>query len=352
MSHDLARRADNVYRMKYRKRSENDRPWHDSWTKTDPWLTDPDLETVKKDLEANVDILLKPCYDEHGRILEGMQRTWRPRLDENGNQVLDPDGHPACTFQEYVGPDYTIIQDYEVVDWFKPWVEEGYCTIETGGAIFNGARFWILAKMKQDPVEVVKDDPIEQYVLAVNGHDGKLAFRAFPTSVRVVCNNTVQIAMKSSLARQFRAKHHKLVHMKTESIRDEVGAMQGILLKNVEQFKELARVSVQSEDYLKAYFQQVLGTKVDTEKEVNKDSARPLGTLMRLFDEGTGLDLPGVKDTWWAAYNCVTEFVTHMRGRNSDNRLDNMISGMGANMTARALQLGLDAATGNLKIAA
>jgi len=353
MSHELAKRADGVYRMKYRKRTEADRPWHDSWTNTDPWTDDPDLETVKKDLEANVPISLRAVQCAiTGYEIPEVQQTWRPLLDANGVPVLDENGHAKGHRLGIVGPDYTIIQDHECVDWLKPWVEGGACTVETGGAIYGGSRFWLLAKMTRDPVEVVKDDAVCQYVLIINGHDGKLAFRAFPTTVRVVCNNTVQMAMQSKLAKKFRAKHRKLVHMKAEEIREEVGAMQGILLENVEKFRELALHNVPDEKHLQSYFQQVLQEKVDVDKEVNKESKRPLGTLMRLFEEGTGSDIVAVKDTWWMAYNAVTEFISHMRGRNSDARLDNMITGIGAQMTDRALKIGLEASKGNLKMAA
>jgi len=339
--------------MKYRKRSKQDRPWHDSYTKTDPWTEDPDLETVKQDLEANVPISLRAVKCAvTGEIISDVQQTWRPLLNANGDPLLDENGNAQGNRLGIVGPDYTIIQDYECVDWLKPWVDADACSVETGGAIFGGSRFWILAKMKRDPIDVVKDDPVEQYVLVINGHDGKLAFRAFPTTVRVVCNNTIQMALKSKLAKRFRAKHRKLVHMRSEEIREEIGALQGILIDNVDKFRDLAKHDVPDEKHLQAYFQQVLQEKVDVDKDINKDSKRPLGTLMRLFEEGTGSDIIGVKDTWWMAYNAVTEFVTHMRGRNSDARLDNMITGIGAQMNDRALKIGLDAAQGNLKLAA
>ena len=351
MAHELSKRADGTFRMAYRYRTDSDQPWHDNQTKCLRWDNDPDLEQVKIDLEANVPIELKPCYDEHGRILEGMQRTWRPRLDINGNPVLDLEGRATATFECFVGPDYTPVQDFECVDWLKPWVDAGTCTVETGGAIFGGSRFWMLAKLTRDPIDIVKDDAIEQYVLVFNGHDGKLAFRAFPTTVRAVCSNTVNLAMQSHLAKRFRAKHRKLVHMKANEIRDEVGEMQGLLIENASRFQKLAAVDVQSEKHLQAYFQQVLAEKVDVDKEVNKESLRPLGSMMRLFDEGIGSDMVG-KDTWWMAFNAVTQFVTHMRGRNSDSRLDNMVTGVGASLTDRALKLGLDDAQGNLKLAA
>ena len=348
MSHALSKKADGTYRMAYRYRSDADKVWHEDSTKVLRWLTDPDLETVKTDLEANVPVELRAvkCAVTGYEIPE-VKQTWRAHLDVAGNPVLDQLGNASGNRLGIVGPEYTIIQDHECVDWLKPWVDAKACSVETGGAILGGSRFWMLAKMTQDPVEVVKDDPVEQYVAIINGHDGKLAFRAFPTTIRIVCQNTMSMAMQSKLAKKFRAKHSRLVYMKANEIRDAVGAMQGILLDNVVKFKALAAVNVQSDAHLQAYFQQVIGEKVDTEKEVNKESLRPLGTLMRLFEEDTSTDA-----TWWRAYNSLTNFVTHLRGRNSDARLDNMFTGIGAQMIERGLTLGLDAANGKLDLAA
>lgn len=353
MSHELGKKFDGEYRMAYRYRSDDDRPWHDAATKCLKWMTDMiDLEQVKIDLEANTPIQLRDVKcSVTGENIPEIQQTWRPVLDAQGNALLDENGMARGQRLGIVGPEYTIIQDYECIDWLKPWIEAGHCTVETGGAIFGGSRFWVLVKMTKDPIDIVKDDPIEQYVLIFNGHDGKLAFRAFPTVVRVVCNNTAMVACQSALAKRFRAKHRKLVHMKTEDIRDEVGKMQGLLVETSDKFRILAAHDVPDEKHLKAYFQQVIGEKIDLEKEIKADGKRPLATMMRLFDEGIGSDM-SAKDTWWMAYNAVTEYATHMRGRNSDSRLDNMIVGAGAALTDRALKLGLDAAIGNLKLAA
>jgi len=348
MSHELAQSfATGEYRMAYRKRTEADRPWHDSWTKCKFWTQDPDLPTVLHDLEAYVDVVTRPIYDKDGFLIEGVNETWRPHCDAMGEPIKDKDDNILGAHLGIVGPQYTIIQDRDVVNWFKPWVDAGLASIETGGAIFNGARFWVLAKLNRDPIEVVSGDEINQYVLAFNGHDGKVSFRAFPTDVRAVCNNTVNIAMKSRWAKKYRARHSRLVHMKAEDIREDVESMREVFLGTAEKFKALAAANVKSEAELKAFFQKVLKEKEDPDKEIRADGKRPLHVLFRLFDE-EAQTIKGVKGTWWAAYNAVTEFTTHLRGRNSDARLDNMISGLGAALNDRALELALDGADGML----
>lgn len=345
MAHELAKsEATGQYRMAFRQRDGKGIPWHQAWTNCKAWHADPDLATVLHDLEAYIDVVLRPIFDQDGNRIQEVQETWRPYCDVTGTPILDSDGRVRGHRLGLVGPNYTIIQDHEVINWFKPWVESGLATIETGGAIFNGSRFWVLARLNQDPMEVVKGDPIEQYVLAFNGHDGKVSFKAFPTDVRVVCNNTVNMALKSKLSNKYKARHNRLVHEKVESLREDIEVMHLAFLNTIDKFKTLAKTNVKSEDELKTYFQQVLQEKVDPDKEVRADGKRPLHVLMRLFEEGVGNDMPGVKGTYWAAYNAVSEAVTHLRARNSDTRLDNMIMGTSQQMLSLALDLGLQAA--------
>lgn len=353
MAHDLAKIHHNgQYRMMYRKRTDADRPWHDGETKCPSWDTNPTIDDVLHDLEAYVDIVTRPVYDCKGALIPEIQETWRPKCDEKGGALIDVLGNPLGDRLGIVGPKYTVVQDHQVVRFFEPWVDAEAVTIETGGAIFGGKRFWVLAKLNRASDEVVKGDEICHYILAINGHDGMLAFRAFPTSVRAVCNNTVQLALASKLARRFRKKHNTNIHMKIEEVRQELEDLEQVFASNLKQFKHLAATDVRGEDDLKAYFQKVLQKNVDPTEEVKDDGKRPLPVLMRLFEEGSGMDMPGVKGTYWAAYNAVTEYVTHLRGRNSDARLDNMVNGLGAEMLGRALTIGMDFADGNVARAA
>jgi phage/plasmid-like protein (TIGR03299 family) len=352
MAHELTKSyATGEYRMAYRKRTDADKPWHDDETKCKAWTSDPTLPEVLHDLEAYVDVVKRPIFDCNGELIPEMQETWRPHCDTLGNTMLDEKGVELGQRLGLVGPKYELIQDHEVVNWFAPWVDAGAISIETGGALFNGSRFWVLGKLNQDPKEVVPGDEVNQHILVLNGHDGKISFRAFPTNVRVVCNNTLNVALKSGLTKKYKARHNHLVKVKADLIRSEIADLQQLFDESVDKFKVLAGANVKDEDQLKLYFQKVLKEDVQEEdagKEYKDDSKRPLPTLIRLFEEGVGQNLPGVSGTWWAAFNAVSEFITHVRGRNSDARLDNMVLGVGNLLSERAINLGLAAAGGQL----
>lgn len=356
MAHELSKvYHSNEYRMMYRERDGKGKPWHSESTKVKAWTSDPSIEQAIQDLEAYVKVILRPVYDQDGRLIPEIQETFRPVSDATGNPLFDTEGKMLGDRLGIVGPDYTIFQDSETLEWFRPWVDAGVVTIETGGAIFNHSRFWALAKVNKDPVDIVPGDTghtMEQYVTVINGHDGKLAFKGFPTDVLVVCANTASLALQSSLAKKFSAKHRKVVHLKADEIRAEVSEMQGLFLQSVEKYKLLAGSDLPSEEQLKLYFQKVLGKKEDADQEVDKDSKRPLGTLIRLMDELEYLQVKNVSGTWWAAFNAVTNFATHLHARNSDQRLDAMFSGKGAEMIGRGLDFALAGANGQLAQAA
>lgn len=343
MSHNLAVFADGVYRFCY----QGDVAWHGLGRK---WNTSPSVETAIEDL-VRADHMLRPIYDSDGRLIPELKEVFLPDAKEDGTFIYDDEGKLAGIRCGLVGSDYTILQDRQVLELARPFLEADVAEIHTAGAILGGSQFWVLLKVKRDPEDIVPGDPIEQYILMVNGHDGKIAFKALPTNIRVVCNNTLTMALRSVLNTVFRVRHTSNVHLKAEEARNAVAELQGMFLKDVEKFQQLATHQVPDQKHIQSYFQQVLGKKINTEAKVKLESRRPLGTLMRLFDsEATGSDISGVKGTWWLAFNCVTEFVTHMRARNDDNRLDAMVNGAGFRMSTKALDLALQGAQGQLSM--
>ena len=96
-----------------------------------------------------------------------------------------------------VGRDYCPLQNRDAFGWFQPFLEGGEATIETAGSLKGGAKVWVLARIRRDPLRVTKEDVVEHYVLLSNTHDGSLAARVGFTPIRVVCNNTLCLAHES-----------------------------------------------------------------------------------------------------------------------------------------------------------
>jgi hypothetical protein len=69
-------------------------------------------------------------------------------------------------------------------------------------------------------------------------------------------------------------------------------------------------------------------------------------SVRKAFEAGRGNDLAGVKGTWWAAYNAVTEYLSHERGRTDESRLNSLWYGDSAQKNWRALSIAVQKVTG------
>ena len=87
---------------------------------------------------------------------------------------------------------YRIFQNQDAFDFMDSLVNEKLAMFETAGALQGGRRVWLLARIPGE-FRAGADDVIDPYVLLVNTHDGTGALRLLPTTVRVVCQNTLNL---------------------------------------------------------------------------------------------------------------------------------------------------------------
>jgi phage/plasmid-like protein (TIGR03299 family) len=247
-----------------------------------------------------------------------------------------------------VGPGYKPVQNRAAFEWFQPFIDQGLATLETAGSLRGGSRVWVMAKINRDPVEIVPGDPILLYALLSNSHDGTLCLRAGFTGTRVVCSNTLSIAHGDAQSKLLRIRHTMKVDEALQQVREVMNLAEGNFLATAEQFRALARKQVSSED-LKEYVRLVFkprpvsdnetpaGQDADEAVYVAEEKAdRLYGWIQPLFERGRGNDMKGVRGTAWAAYNSVTEYITHVRGRDPAVRLDNAWFGEGQRLSMRA----------------
>lgn len=92
-----------------------------------------------------------------------------------------------------VGNRYTPIQNIECFNFLDNVLDDYDATYETAGALDNGKVVWMLLNLNKDIV--VGDDVTVPYLLLSNSHDGSSALKAVTTPIRVVCQNTLQLAL-------------------------------------------------------------------------------------------------------------------------------------------------------------
>jgi len=143
----------------------------------------PESEIAAKAIEIagldwNVDVL--PCYDENGKELPAFcSRT-----------VRDSDGVTLGS----VSPAYKPIQNRELFEMSDALTQDG-AKFETAGSLKGGRSVWTLMNLGENKII---DDTTATYLLLTNNHDGGAAMRALVTDVRVVCNNTLTLALGKS----------------------------------------------------------------------------------------------------------------------------------------------------------
>lgn len=89
---------------------------------------------------------------------------------------------------------YEIVQNIDAFGFFDSIVDSGEAIYETAGALGNGERIFIMAKLPDD--FEIGGEKIKKYILLSNSHDGSSSVIAGMTNIRVVCNNTLQAALK------------------------------------------------------------------------------------------------------------------------------------------------------------
>lgn len=310
-------------------------PWHGLGVKLNqPPTVEEAIITAGLDWSVN----LRPIYCQPSE--DGFEQLkWNATVRSDNHKVLG-----------VVGPTYKPLQNKEAFTWFNPFVESGMVTLETAGSLREGKRVWILAKVAGDPIEVVKGDTVERFVLLSNGHDGTMAIRCGFTPIRTVCANTLATAHGDKASKLLRVRHTDKAKSTLEIIRDTMKVVNAEFEATAEQFKTLAKRQVNATDlkeYVRLVFKpQVIQTIEEanipvSDKEKDGRADKLLNKIIPLFETGRGNDLPGVAGTLWGAYNSVSEFVTWERGRSQDNRLESLWFGDSAGVNQRALQMAM-----------
>jgi phage/plasmid-like protein (TIGR03299 family) len=242
-----------------------------------------------------------------------------------------------------VGPTYRVLQNRDAFKWFQPFIDAGEAGLETAGSLRGGKRVWVLAKLNRDPMVITGNDTVDKFVLLSNSHDGTLAIRCGFTPVRVVCANTLAMAHGCESSKILRVRHTQKANLALEQIREIMNKADQAFEATADQYRALVRAGVvekQLKQYITLVFKPVIieGGPMDTEDAKN-EAKRLHDRIIPLFEKGRGNDLPGVSGTMWAAYNSITEYLSHERGRSDDIRLDSTWFGQAASLNQRALQV-------------
>lgn len=315
MAHELTIRADGFAEIAF----VGETPWHGLGQEINP-----DATIEEWQVQAGMDWTINRADVEYSaptrEIFKGQSVLYRSDT-KDALSVVTKRYHP--------------VQPKEVLEFFRTLVDTAGFKIQVAGTLNGGRRMWAIAQTGRYG-EVTKDDGVGGFLLLSTSCDRTLATTARFTSVRVVCNNTLQMAMRD--------KSHVVSY--THLSKFDAEKMQTRLMGAVNSFgafMESAKVlqaqqlnAKAAEQFLTdliAPMSQLKDEKFDPSKN------RAFNKIMALFDgEAKGFELVG--HTKWGMLNAVTEFFDHHApARTNDARLDSAWFGRGDKAKNDALEL-------------
>jgi phage/plasmid-like protein (TIGR03299 family) len=263
-----------------------------------------------------------------------------------------------------VGPAYQVAQNRESFDWFQPFIDSGEVTYHTAGSLSGGTRTWVLAQVGvngQRTFEVRPGDRVAKFLLLASSHDGSLAHTAMETPVRVVCRNTLSMALSSTKA--FKVRHTSGAKGKLDDARESIAKANEAFSATAEAYRKLAVCSVDAAG-IKAYARKVyqvadtepatvgagsrialiVGSQEVSDRQVGQSVSTRMENIINDVAERAQSGRGNTGASFWDAYNGVTERVT-WGGQDSktsaDKRMSSAWFGNGSAVSARALKVAL-----------
>lgn len=240
-----------------------------------------------------------------------------------------------------VGSVYKVLQNKEAFSFFDAIVGVKEAIYHTAGALGKGEAIWLLAKLPGS-IHVMGDDTAEKFLLLTNKHDGTGAVQVMFTPIRVVCQNTLNIAV-SSASKKSSIRHTLSMGMRVKDVQEELG----IINSRFSIFEEAARklaVTQLTRDAWKSYLVNVgLAPKnKEDEARMTTRAQNIIDDVTRCFEYGKGATLPSARGTAWGAFNAVVEYVDYHRstrdtGAGDDSaRTSSLLWGSGAGLKQKA----------------
>ena len=257
----------------------------------------------------------------------------------NGKQVSV--GHSALVrssdhkILDVISDDWNPMQNRDAFEFFNDFVMAGDMEMHTAGSLRGGQLVWGLAKIKES-FELFGGDKVDGYLLFTNPHLYGKSIDVRFTPIRVVCNNTLTLAVNSKVENMVKVSHRR------EFDASQVKETLGIAKEKLNKYKTMAAflgTKRYTGDNVVEYFKTVfpvLTAKEDSKKTISKNASLALD----IINTQPGAEF--AEGSWWQAFNTVTYMTDHLIGRNADNRLTSAWYGSNKNLKTKALETAVE----------
>lgn len=256
---------------------------------------------------------------------------------------------------------YQEVQPKEILEFYRDLTEQSGFELETAGVLKGGKKFWALARTGQSTALKGKDVS-NGYILLATACDGTLATTAQFTNIRVVCNNTLAIALRGQSSSAGVVKVPHSTKFDADKVKQQLGISVRAWDEHMYEMKQLTQRKVtqgEAAAYFDAVFNNTSMSVADQEeniiqfyrniatpnpaKEKSEPNGRAMTKVMDMFNgQGRGAELSSAKDTAYGLLCSITEFADHeRRAMSTDHRLDSAWFGAGAALKQRGLEQAL-----------
>jgi phage/plasmid-like protein (TIGR03299 family) len=232
-----------------------------------------------------------------------------------------------------VGSRYEPIQNKEAFAFFDSLVGSDEAMYHTAGVLGKGERIWILAKLPSY-IRVGRNDIIDKYLLLTNSHDGSSLVRAKLTPIRVVCSNTLSVALSGS-EHEVRIRHTANAVHRLEEAHKLLGLTNSLYNELDTIFNRMALRKVTNKQLL-SYVRSLIPSNPEAQHQTRNENIRE--AILELHESGKGAEMS--KGTLWGGFNAVTEFADHVQhSRDTNKQLKSVWFGGGERLKLRAFAL-------------
>lgn len=274
--------AANVESMFYTRT----KPWHGLGTKVESALSS-DEALLKAGLDWRV--VQQDVLTEEGRIIPG----YKANVRDIDNKVLG-----------VVTNRYKVVQNVEAFAFTDALLGEGV-RYETAGSIQEGKRIWLLARMPQE--YIVTGERISPYLVFMNAHDGTGAIKVAITPIRVVCQNTLNLALNTA-KRSWSMIHTGNIESKLDEAKQTLFMAHNYMEQLGKEIENLRMIKLSDKEVMN-YIDSLFPITDDaTELQVKNVEKLKEDIKIRYFEA------PDLKDVGKNAYrfiNAVSDFATH-----------------------------------------
>lgn len=223
----------------------------------------------------------------------------------------DPDG-PEHDALGVVGNDYEVIQNEDAFGFLNGLMENGEALFESAGSLRGGSKVFVTMRVP-DRMRIADGEGMDLYVGISNTHDGSEGLMAFPTPIRVVCQNTLSLALKGNKGIH-RVRHDARARAKMTEAREIIRLTVAEGEKVKDAAKAMLRVKVTPEAFDAVVAQQFVPLAPDAKPPVVKRAREHRDALHFLFTVAHTQEFG--RGTAWGAYNAIAEWAEWVRPSN------------------------------------